>query len=54
MIVDETEDFAARHERTPLARLFYGHRAERIALCAARKDAQQADLVRFLEAPVKP
>ena len=30
VIVDETEDFAARHEATPFARAFYGHRAGRI------------------------
>lgn len=30
VIVDETEDFAVRHEATPLARLFYGSRAGRI------------------------
>jgi ubiquinone/menaquinone biosynthesis C-methylase UbiE len=30
VIVDETEDFAAKHETTPFARAFYGNRAERI------------------------
>lgn len=30
VIVDETENFAARHERTPFARAFYGRRPRRI------------------------
>jgi ubiquinone/menaquinone biosynthesis C-methylase UbiE len=30
VIVDETEEFAARHETTPFARAFYGNRPERI------------------------
>jgi ubiquinone/menaquinone biosynthesis C-methylase UbiE len=31
VIVDETEDFAAKHEATPFARAFYGNRPEQIA-----------------------
>jgi ubiquinone/menaquinone biosynthesis C-methylase UbiE len=30
VIVDETEEFAAKHEATPFARAFYGNRPERI------------------------